>query len=108
MLLLRVMLDVTNCSEKKASSLGYLPVCLLNNQQFHCPLLTAGQNAVQGDVSKPLFQMVGLQPDAFKKQTNRTLYCKCCYVSVYPFLIKMLSKTAGFMYIPIFLLIMVS
>lgn len=29
-------------------------------------------------------------------------------MSVYPFLIKMLSKTAGFMYIPIFLLIMVS
>lgn len=48
--------------------------------------------AVEDYISKPFFQMVGLQPDAFLK----TLYCKCCYVSVYPFLIKMLSKTAGF------------
>lgn len=70
------------------------------------PVDNWAKRAVQGDISKPLFQMVGLQPDAFLKK--KTLYCKCCYVSVYPFLIKMLSKTAGFMYIPIFLLIMVN
>jgi len=59
---------------------------------------------VEDNISKPLFQMVGLQLEAFLK----TLDCKRCYLSVYPFLIKTLSKTAGFMYIPIFLSVMVS
>lgn len=32
------------------------------------PVDNWAKRAVQGDISKPLFQMVGLQPDAFLKK----------------------------------------
>lgn len=82
-----------------------VPVCLLNNQQLCSPLLTTGQDML----CKATFQSLFFKWLAYNLMPfQKNLYCKCCYVSVYPFLIKMLSKTAGFMYIPIFLLIMVS
>jgi len=37
------------------------------------PVDNWAKRAVQGDISKPLFQMVGLQPDAFLKKKNSLL-----------------------------------
>lgn len=80
-----------------------VPVCPLDNLQI-CPSLTNGQKVLW----KTTFQSLFFEWLAYNLMPFKKLFIVKAAMSVYSFLIKMLSKTAGFMYISIFLLTMIS